>query len=41
LGETVTAAQKRAYARAASIHWEGLYYRRDIGYRAVAKETAS
>ena len=41
LGETVTAAQKRAYARAASIHWEGLYYRRDIGYRAVVKETAS
>jgi phosphoribosylamine---glycine ligase len=41
LGETVTVAQKRAYARAASIHWEGLYYRRDIGYRAVAKETVS
>jgi phosphoribosylamine--glycine ligase len=41
LGEIVTEAQKRAYARAASIHWEGLYYRRDIGYRAVAKETAS
>ncbi len=41
LGETVTEAQQRAYVRAASIHWEGMYYRRDIGHRAVAKEAAS
>ncbi len=38
LGETVAAAQRRAYALAEQIHWEGVYYRRDIGYRAIARE---
>ncbi|HHH13849.1 MAG TPA: phosphoribosylamine--glycine ligase, partial [Thiolapillus brandeum] len=38
LGETVTEAQKRAYELADRIHWEGVYYRRDIGYRAVQRE---
>ena len=39
LGSTVGEAQKRAYARADKIGWDGLYLRRDIGYRAVARET--
>ena len=39
LGETVAEAQRRAYKRAASIHWAGMYFRRDIGHRAVARES--
>ena len=38
LGKTVAEAQTRAYARCASVGWEGSFYRRDIGYRAVARE---
>ena len=38
LGETVGAAQRQAYALADVIHWPGVQYRRDIGYRAVARE---
>jgi phosphoribosylamine---glycine ligase len=38
LGDTVLAAQQRAYALAAPIRWDGVDYRRDIGYRAVARE---
>lgn len=38
LGETVSAAQRNAYALAAEIDWEGCFYRRDIGYRAIARE---
>jgi phosphoribosylamine--glycine ligase len=40
LGDTVRAAQAQAYALANAICWDGLQYRRDIGYRAVARETA-
>lgn len=39
LGDTVSAAQKRAYALARNIQWEGVFYRTDIGYRAIARET--
>jgi phosphoribosylamine--glycine ligase len=38
LGETVSAAQRQAYALADTIHWPGVQYRRDIGYRAVGRE---
>ncbi len=38
LGETVSEAQFRAYDLAGKIHWNGVYYRRDIGYRAVKRE---
>jgi len=38
LGDTVAAAQARAYALSDRIHWNGVYSRRDIGYRAVARE---
>ncbi len=38
LGETVAAAQRRAYELVEQIHWDGIYYRRDIGYRAIARE---
>jgi len=38
LGTTVAEAQKLAYAQADTIHWEGGFCRRDIGYRAIARE---
>jgi len=41
LGDTVSAAQQRAYELTKSIHWQDVFYRTDIGYRAVARETSS
>jgi phosphoribosylamine--glycine ligase len=38
LGETVAAAQRKAYQLAGHIDWDGIQYRRDIGWRAVARE---
>jgi phosphoribosylamine--glycine ligase len=38
LGESVGAARDLAYRQVARIHWDGMYYRPDIGYRAVARE---
>lgn len=38
LGETVTEAQQRAYGLAKSISWDGMFYRSDIAYRAIARE---
>ncbi|MBI2803231.1 MAG: phosphoribosylamine--glycine ligase [Gammaproteobacteria bacterium] len=38
IGDSVRAAQARAYARVDQISWEGMHCRRDIGYRAVARE---
>ncbi|MDX1757210.1 MAG: phosphoribosylamine--glycine ligase [Marinobacter sp.] len=39
LGDTVTEAQQRAYQLAQTIHWDGAFYRKDIGYRAIARES--
>ena len=38
LGARVATAQAVAYRRAQHIHWDGMFCRRDIGYRAVARE---
>ena len=38
LGKTVSEAQQRAYELAAKIQWDGVFYRKDIGYRAIARE---
>ncbi len=38
LGESVAKAQALAYQSAAKISWEGCFYRKDIGYRAIARE---
>ena len=40
LGDTVGAAQQQAYALVDAIHWDLVQYRRDIGYRAIARERA-
>jgi len=37
LGDDIAAAQRRAYQRAASIHWRAIAYRRDIGFRALTR----
>ena len=38
LGNTVSEAQNLAYKSVEKISWENMYYRDDIGYRAVARE---
>src|SRR5471032_1030635 len=38
MGTSVDAAQQQAYKLAAKIDWEGCFYRKDIGYRAIARE---
>lgn len=38
LGDRVAEAQRAAYALADSVKWNGVQYRRDIGYRAIARE---
>jgi len=38
LGNTVAEAQATAYQLCAAIDWNNVYYRKDIGYRAVARE---
>ena len=40
-GDSVAAAQREAYALADAVHWHGVHYRRDIGYRAIAREAAT
>ena len=37
LGENVRQAQKRAYEAAGQIAWDGMQYRKDIGYRAISR----
>ncbi len=39
LGDTVTEAQQRAYRLAQAIQWDGVFYRKDIAYRAIARES--
>jgi phosphoribosylamine--glycine ligase len=38
LGDGVSAAQRQAYALVDAISWDGMQCRRDIGYRAIARE---
>jgi phosphoribosylamine---glycine ligase len=40
LGASVSDAQAQAYGLVNSITWSGLQFRRDIGYRAIAREHA-
>jgi phosphoribosylamine--glycine ligase len=40
LGNTVAAAQTRAYELMKDIHWDGSFSRSDIGYRAIERENA-
>ncbi|GAA6183959.1 phosphoribosylamine--glycine ligase [Aliiglaciecola sp. 2_MG-2023] len=38
LGNSVTEAQKNAYNLVHKINWDGMFYRDDIAYRAIARE---
>jgi len=38
LGDSVSSAAECAYAAADKISWDGVYFRRDIGHRAIARE---
>jgi phosphoribosylamine--glycine ligase len=38
IGKTVAEAQKRAYAGVDAVRWPGGFCRRDIGWRALARE---
>ena len=38
MGNTVAEAQANAYKLAEKISWEGSFYRKDIGYRAIERE---
>jgi phosphoribosylamine--glycine ligase len=38
LGNSVSEAQQQAYELAAQIDWKDVFYRKDIGYRAIARE---
>jgi phosphoribosylamine--glycine ligase len=39
LGKSVRGAQEKAYARVQQIAFDGMQFRKDIGYRAVARES--
>ncbi|NRD75544.1 phosphoribosylamine--glycine ligase [Shewanella sp. VB17] len=39
LGNTVTEAQKSAYELVDKIHWDDVYFRTDIAYRAMSRES--
>ncbi|WP_341661681.1 phosphoribosylamine--glycine ligase [Vibrio sp.] len=40
LGDSVSQAQKQAYELVETISWKGMFYRNDIGYRAIEREKA-
>ncbi len=40
LGDTVAAAADQAYESVGRIAWQDMYYRRDIGHRAIARENS-
>ena len=41
MGANVSEAQRAAYALCEQIRWDGVQYRRDIGYRAIEREKMS
>ncbi len=38
LADSVSAAQQKAYKLVDKVNWQGAFFRKDIGYRAVARE---
>jgi phosphoribosylamine--glycine ligase len=38
LGTSIEAAQTSAYTAVHQIHWDGVYYRNDIGHRAITRK---
>jgi len=40
LGDSVSEAQAAAYEQVHQIHWDNVYFRSDIAYRAIARENS-
>ena len=40
LGNSVSEAQEKAYQEVKQISWNGVYFRKDIGHRAISREKA-
>ena len=38
LGSSVAEAQRKAYRQAEQIRWDGMFYRKDIGHRAISRD---
>ena len=38
LGDTISEAQSAAYKLVNGVNWENMYFRKDIAYRAIARE---
>jgi phosphoribosylamine--glycine ligase len=41
LGDDIAQAQQKAYRGVDQIHWQGAFHRRDIGWRAIARDSQS
>jgi phosphoribosylamine--glycine ligase len=41
LGDDIAQAQQKAYRGVDLIHWQGAFHRRDIGWRAIARDSQS
>ena len=41
LGDDIAQAQEKAYRGVDQIHWQGAFHRRDIGWRAIARDSQS
>jgi phosphoribosylamine--glycine ligase len=41
LGDDIAQAQQKAYCGVDQIHWQGAFHRRDIGWRAIARDSQS
>ena len=39
LGSDIESARESVYSRIKSIHWQGSFWRTDIGHRALARQT--
>jgi phosphoribosylamine--glycine ligase len=39
LGDDIAQAQQKAYRGVDQIHWQGAFHRRDIGWRAIARDS--
>ena len=40
MGDSVSQAQRSAYQLASVIHWDDIYFREDIAWRAIERENA-
>jgi phosphoribosylamine--glycine ligase len=41
MGDSVSEAQQKAYRLTSNIHWNDIYFRDDIAWRAIEREKSS